>query len=244
MTVNRVAVVTGGFGGIGRAIALRLAQDNVNVAIVDLAAGGDELCFELHRLGVKAGAYRCDVSDYEEVKVVCEKIVADFGGVDILINNAGITKDKLLLRMTEADFDRVIDVNLKGVFNFTKQLAKVLMRSKSGRIINISSVSGLMGNTGQANYSASKAGIIGFTKTIARELAPRGVTCNAVAPGFIDTDMTAGLPEQVKTTLLGTIPLGRMGKPGEVAELVAFLASERAGYITGEVIRIDGGLAM
>ncbi len=242
--MNRVAVVTGGFGGIGRAIALRLAQDNVNVAIVDLAAGGDELCFELHRLGVKAGAYRCDVSDYEEVKVVCEKIVADFGGVDILINNAGITKDKLLLRMTEADFDRVIDVNLKGVFNFTKQLAKVLMRSKSGRIINISSVSGLMGNTGQANYSASKAGIIGFTKTIARELAPRGVTCNAVAPGFIDTDMTAGLPEQVKTTLLGTIPLGRMGKPGEVAELVAFLASERAGYITGEVIRIDGGLAM
>jgi 3-oxoacyl-[acyl-carrier protein] reductase len=242
--VNRVAVVTGGAGGVGRAIALRLAQDNVNIAIVDLSPGVDELCSELHRFGVKAGAYRCDVSDFEEVRVVCEKIVADFGGVDILINNAGITKDNLLLRMTEADFDRVIDVNLKGVFNFTKQLAKVLMRSKSGRIINISSVSGIMGNTGQANYSASKAGIIGFTKTVAREFAPRGVTCNAIAPGFIDTEMTAGLPEQVKTSLLGTIPLGRMGKPEEVAELVAFLASGRAGYITGEVIRIDGGLAM
>jgi 3-oxoacyl-[acyl-carrier protein] reductase len=232
--VNRVAVVTGGAGGVGRAIALRLAQDNVNIAIVDLSPGVDELCSELHRFGVKAGAYRCDVSDFEEVRVVCEKIVADFGGVDILINNAGITKDNLLLRMTEADFDRVIDVNLKGVFNFTKQLAKVLMRSKSGRIINISSVSGIMGNTGQANYS----------KTVAREFAPRGVTCNAIAPGFIDTEMTAGLPEQVKTSLLGTIPLGRMGKPEEVAELVAFLASGRAGYITGEVIRIDGGLAM
>ena len=242
--MSRVAVITGGAGGIGRAIALRLVQDGVDIAIVDRSAECDELCALLRGLGVRAGAYQCDVSDFEQAGAVCGQIVADFGGVDILINNAGITKDNLLLRMSEADFDLVVDVNLKGVFNFTKHLSKALMRSPAGRIINISSVSGLMGNAGQVNYSASKAGIIGLTKTVARELAPRGVTCNAIAPGFIETEMTRDLPGSVKAAVLSAIPLKRMGNPGEVAGLAAFLASEQAAYITGEVIRIDGGMAM
>jgi len=195
-------------------------------------------------LGAKAEIYDCDVSDFEVSKKTCEKIVADFGSIDILVNNAGIIRDGLLLRMSEDDFDAVINVNLKGVFNMTKHLSRSIMKSGVGRIINISSVSGIMGNAGQANYSASKAGVIGLTKTTAKEFAGKNVTCNAIAPGFIATDMTADLPQAVKENADATIPLKRMGTADEVANVAVFLASDMSSYITGEVIKVDGGMCM
>jgi len=241
---GKVAVVTGGSRGIGRAICEKFAGNGAAIAFIysGNAEKAEELKMRLISLGVKAKAYKCNVADFKEVAETFKQILGDFETVDILVNNAGITKDKLMLAMREQDFDDVLDVNLKGIFNTIKQVYPVMAKKRAGKIINISSVSGLMGNAGQANYSASKAGVIGLTKTVARELASRGVCCNAIAPGFISTDMTAAFTEE--NALVGSIPLGRMGKPEEVANLALFLASNSSDYITGEVIRIDGGLAM
>lgn len=246
MLKNKAAVITGGSRGIGRAIAEAFMKNGANVAVIysGNAAAAEETIAQAAGYGVTARAYRCDAADFAGVKTVCEAIIADFGGVDILVNNAGITKDNLLLRMSEADFDAVLNVNLKGAFNFIKHLSRPIMRSPAGRIINISSVAGVMGNAGQANYAAAKAGLIGLTKTVAKELSGRKVTCNAIAPGFIETDMTAALPETVRQSAEAAIPLRRMGRAEEIAGLAAYLASEQAGYITGEVIRVDGGLCM
>lgn len=244
MLKGKTAVVTGGSRGIGAAICRRFAENGADVAL--LYAGNAELAealvSELTAIGAKAKSYRCDVSDLPRVTEVFREIAADFGGVDILVNNAGVTCDKLLMGMRGEEFDRVLDVNLKGAFNTIRQAYPMFLRRRGGKIINISSVVGLTGNAGQANYAASKAGLIGLTKTVARELASRGVCCNAIAPGFIDTDMTRALREPEKLT--GAIPLGRVGRPEEVAALALFLASPLSDYITGEVIRVDGGLAM
>ena len=244
MLNEKVAVVTGGSRGIGRAVCIELAKQGASVAVI--YAGNtekaNETIAELEALGAKAKAYRCSVESFEETSGTVSEIVKDFGKMDILVNNAGITRDKLVLSMKEQDFDDVIDVNLKGVFNMIRQVYPLFARQRSGKIVNISSVSGLMGNAGQVNYSASKAGIIGLTKSVAKELAGRGICCNAIAPGFISTDMTEKFTDNKE--LLNAIPMKRMGKPEEVASLAAFLASEQANYITGEVIRIDGGLAM
>jgi len=246
MLKGKTAVITGASRGIGRATALLMAQNEANVAIIYSGNkdAAQNVCREAESFGAKALAYQCNAADFEAVKTVCGQIAADFGNVDILVNNAGITKDALLLRMTEDDFDSVLDVNLKGAFNFIKHLSRAIMKSPAGRIINISSVSGLMGNPGQANYSSAKAGMIGLTKTIAKELAGRSVTCNAIAPGFIETDMTANLPQSVLDYVNTAIPLKRMGMAEEVAALAVFLASDKSAYITGEVIRIDGGMCM
>ena len=246
MLRGKTAVITGASTGIGKAIALKLAQNGANIAIIYRSneASAKDVKKQAESFGVKAEIYQCDVADFESSKTVCEAIVSDFGSVDILVNNAGIVKDNLLLRMSEVDFNIVIDVNLKGVFNITKHLTRAIMKSPAGRIINISSVSGIMGNPGQANYSAAKAGVIGFTKTIAKELAGKNVTCNVIAPGFIETDMTADLPQAVKEYADKTIPMKRMGKPEEIASVAVFLASDMSSYITGEVIKADGGLCI
>lgn len=242
MLKGKVALVTGGSRGIGRAVALKLASLGANVAVV--YAGNQEaaqgVCLECQeRFGVKAQAYRCNVADFGEAKETVSQIKKDFGTVHILVNNAGITRDGLVATMGEQAFDDVLAVNLKGAFNMIRHCAGLFIRNRGGSIVSVSSVTGIMGNAGQANYAASKAGIIGLTKSVARELAPRGITCNAVAPGFIDTDMTKDLQD---SPLAASIPLGRMGTPEEVAEAVAFLA--QASYITGVVLQVDGGIAM
>lgn len=242
MLNGKAALVTGGSRGIGAAIARELASQGADIALVYAGnqVSAEALCAELTaNFGVCAIAYQCNVADFNAAKETVAQIKRDFGTVHILVNNAGITKDGLLAMMKESQFDDVISVNLKGAFNMIRHCTGLFLRNKGGRIINVSSVTGIMGNAGQANYAASKAGLIGLTKSVARELAPKGITCNAVAPGFIDTDMTRNLHD---SPLAATIPLGRMGKPEEVAQAVAFLAN--ADYITGEVIRVDGGIAM
>lgn len=241
---GKTALVTGASRGIGRAVALRLAQDGANVAVIyaGSTAKAEAVCEEIRVMGVNAKAYQCDVSSSEAVKTTVAAVAAELGKVDILVNNAGITRDSLMLSMKDEDYDAVLDTNLKGAFNMIRACYRDFIRRKSGRIINISSVSGIMGNAGQANYSASKAGLIGLTKSVARELASRNVTCNAVAPGFIQTDMTENTNPD--NPLLQQIPLGRMGKPEDIAAAVAFLAGDAAAYITGEVLRVDGGLAI
>lgn len=241
---KKVALVTGASRGLGRAIALKLAQQGYDIAVVYASseAAAQSVVGEIEALGSKAAAYRCDVSVFEETKQTVKAVLAEFGQVNVLVNNAGITKDGLVATMSEANFDAVIDTNLKGAFNMTRQLYMHMMKRRSGRIINITSISGMMGNAGQANYASAKAGLIGLTKSVAKELAPRGVTCNAVAPGFIESDMSAKLPEEMLAKAAEAIPLGHLGKPEDVAEAVAFLASDAAGYITGEVLKIDGGL--
>lgn len=245
MSLNgKTALVTGASRGIGRAIALRLAEDGANVVVIYAGSAdkAEAVVNEITALGVNAKAYRCNVADSAAVNETVKAVTNDLGKIDILVNNAGITRDGLMLRMKDEDFDAVLDTNLKGAFNMIRACYSGFIRKKSGRIINISSVSGIMGNAGQANYSASKAGVIGLTKSVARELASRGITCNAVAPGFIQTDMTENLGDN--NPLLNSIPLGRMGKPEDIAAAVAFLASDSAAYITGEVLKVDGGLAI
>ena len=243
---RRVALVTGASRGIGRAVACGLAADGFDLALV-YAGNADavaEAVAACEAAGATAHAYRCDVSNADEAKATVDAVLADFGSVWALVNNAGVTRDTLLARMKDEDFARVLDVNLTGAFNMMRALARPLMRQRGGRIVSMSSVVGLIGNAGQANYAASKAGLIGLTKSVARELAPRGVTVNAVAPGFVRTDMTAALPEQVVERYEGQIPLGRLADPEEVAGVVRFLVSDAAAYVTGEVIRVDGGMAM
>lgn len=245
MFKDKVVVVTGGSRGIGRAICAEFAENGANVAFI--YAGNADAAAEtldiLKQKGVHAEAYCCNIADAVAVKDTFKKIVADFGTVDVLVNNAGITRDKLAMMMSEDDFGKVVGVNLSGAFHCSKQVIPIFLKKRSGKIINITSVSGIMGNAGQCNYSAAKAGLIGMTKTLARELSSRGITCNAVAPGFVETDMTASLPGDIEA-ITNNIPLKRFAKPEEVAKLVAFIASPSADYITGEVIRIDGGLAM
>jgi len=244
MLKNKNAVITGGSRGIGRAIALEFAKNGANIALIygSNIEAMEKTLAEIKALGVHAMAYQCDVSSFDDTKKTISEILADFPHVDILVNNAGITKDGLLLTMDESSFNSVIDTNLKGSFHMIRHLYSHMMRQRKGRIINIASISGMMGNPGQANYSSAKAGVIGLTKTVAKELAGRNITCNAIAPGFIETDMTGSLSDKTKSAAVEMIPLKRMGNPEEVAKLAAFLASDDSGYITGEVIKIDGGL--
>lgn len=246
MVKGKTAVVTGGSRGIGKAIASKFAEMGVNVAVIYAGneAAANETVESLTEKGVQAKAYRCNVGVFSEAEETVKNIIQDFGGIDILVNNAGITKDNLILKMKEEDFDAVINVNLKGAFNMIKSVYSHMAKKKSGKIINITSVSALFGTAGQANYVSAKAGMIGLTKTVARELGGRGITCNAIAPGYIETDMTASLNDQIKQEYLGKIPAKRFGNTDNIADAVLFLSSDMASYITGEVIRVDGGLCM
>lgn len=243
---DRAALVTGGSRGIGRAIALDLAKAGADVAITynSNPALAEEVVKEIEALGRKAMALKVDVAVVAEAQEALDQVAKEFGKIDILVNNAGVTKDGLLMRMSEADWDLVVDTNLKGVFNMTKAAIRPMMSQKRGKVINITSVVGLTGNPGQANYCASKAGVIGFTKSVAKEVASRGITVNAIAPGFIATDMTGKLNDTQKESLMGLIPLKRMGKPEDIAATVTFLASDGGDYITGQTIVIDGGMTM
>ncbi|MGL5753368.1 MAG: 3-oxoacyl-[acyl-carrier-protein] reductase [Paraclostridium sp.] len=243
---NKVAIVTGGSRGIGKAIAKKLALFKANI-IINYTSNEEEALktkAEIEELGVKTIVVKCDVSKSDEVEGMINTAIEEFGQIDILVNNAGITRDGLLMRMKEDDFDRVIDINLKGVFNCTKAVTKPMMKKRCGKIINISSVVGLIGNPGQANYCAAKAGVIGLTKSTARELASRNISVNAIAPGFINTDMTNVLSEDLKNSMLNNIPQNRFGESEDVANAVVFLASDMSNYITGQVINVDGGMVM
>ena len=245
LLANQVAVVTGAGRGIGRAIALKLAAAGADVACVSRTAENSEkVAGEVRALGRRTWACAVDVSDTKAVLAAGEKILADAGRVDILVNNAGITRDGLLMRMSEEDWDAVLNTNLKGAFSFTKAFTRALLKQRAGRIINIASIIGLIGNAGQCNYAASKAALFGFTKSVARELGSRGITCNAIAPGFIDTDMTAVLDEKSRAALLERIPLNALGKPEDIAEAALFLAGPGGRYITGQVLTVDGGMVM
>lgn len=243
---NQIAVVTGAGRGIGRAIALRFAAEGADiVAISRTTENAEKAAAEVRALGRRAWAYGLDVSDSAAVNQSAEKILADTGSrVDILINNAGVTRDALLMRMSEEDWDTVLDTNLKGAFLVTKAFTRTFVKQRSGRIINVASVIGLIGNAGQCNYAASKAALIGFTKSLARELGSRGITVNALAPGFIETDMTAGLAEEMRVELLKKIPLNSFGQPDDIANAALFLASSAARYMTGQVLTVDGGMVM
>jgi 3-oxoacyl-[acyl-carrier protein] reductase len=243
---GQVAVVTGAGRGIGHAIAVRLASEGARVACVSrTAANTKKTADEINAMRADAAKhYAVDVADHAAVQRIGAQILQDFGKIDILVNNAGMTRDALAMRMSLEDWDSVINTNLRGAFSFTQAVVRAMIKQRSGRIINISSVSGVMGNAGQTNYAASKAGLIGFTKSLARELASRNITVNAVAPGFVTTDMTAGLSDEVKKALHAKIPLGKTGTPGDIANAVAFLASAEAGYITGQTLCVDGGIVM
>lgn len=246
MLKDKVAIVTGGTRGIGRAIALKLADQGANIVINyrNSDKEAEELKSILEAKGVKVLTVKCNISNFEDSKNLMDKCKEVFGKIDILVNNAGITKDTLIMRMKEEDFDNVIDVNLKGTFNCAKHASAIMLKQRFGKIINMTSVVGIAGNAGQVNYAASKAGVIGLTKSLAKELGSRGITVNAVAPGFINTDMTASLSEKVKEEASKNIPLKRLGDPEDVANLVGFLASDAANYITGQVINVDGGMVM
>ena len=246
MLKDKVAIVTGGTRGIGRAIALKLADHGANIVINyrNSDKEAEELKAILEGKGVKVLTVKCDISNFEDSKNLMDKCKEVFGKIDILVNNAGITKDTLIMRMKEQDFDNVIDVNLKGTFNCAKHASAIMLKQRFGKIINMTSVVGIAGNAGQVNYAASKAGVIVLTKSLAKELGSRGITVNAVAPGFINTDMTASLSEKVKEEASKNIPLKRLGDPEDVANLVGFLASDAANYITGQVINVDGGMVM
>ncbi len=240
-----MALVTGGAQGIGKAVALLLARNGADIVISDInLEKAEETAKEVQALGRKALATKVDVAALGDVEKMVEAILTQFGKVDILVNNAGIARDKLILRMTEEDWDAVLNINLKGTFNCTKAVVRHMSKQKSGKIVNIASVVGEMGNAGQGNYAASKAGVIGFTKTIAREFAQRGINVNAIAPGYIETPMTDALPDKVKEELKRLIPMDRLGKPEDVAEAVLFLVSESANYITGQVLNVNGGIYM
>ena len=244
--MTKTAIVTGGSRGIGRATAIELSKMGMNVAVIyhGNQVKADETVAACKENGVDAIAIRCDVKKKEDVEASVENVRETFGSVDVLVNNAGITKDGLLLRMSEEDFDDVIDTNLKGCFLFSKSCSAIMMKQRSGKIINIASIVGLQGNAGQANYAASKAGIIGFTKSLAKEHGSRGITVNAVAPGFVETDMTDVLSDKVKEAFLNMVPLKRTAKPEDIANAIGFLASEKADYITGQVLTVDGGMCM
>ncbi len=246
MLTGKIAVVTGASRGIGRAIALKLASEGA--AVIVNYNGSEEKALEVKQeieaAGGRADVYQCDVSDYGKCEGFIAEIIKEYGQIDILVNNAGITRDGLLMKMSEEDFDKVLKTNLKGAFNTIRFASRQMLKQRKGRIINMASVVGVTGNAGQANYAASKAGIIGLTKAAARELASRGVTVNAIAPGFIETDMTKILPEKVKEATVSQIPLGKFGQVEHVAAAAAFLASEEAEYITGQVLHVDGGMAM
>jgi 3-oxoacyl-[acyl-carrier protein] reductase len=243
---GRVALVTGGGRGIGRAIAVRLAQEGARVAISYRSndAAAEETAELVRKAGVECETFKGDVASPEEVEALMKGVGEAFGSVEILVNNAGTTRDNILLRMKDAEFDEVLATNLKGTYLCTRAVLRGMVRARWGRIVNISSVVGLLGNAGQANYAASKAGIIGFTKSVAREVAGRGITANAVAPGYVETELTGELPEKIKEQILNQVPVGRFGEPEEIAEVVAFLAGERAEYVTGQTIAVDGGMVM
>ena len=243
---GKTAIVTGASGGIGKAVAIALAKEGAAVAVH--FHGNEEKALlvkkEIEEAGGKAEIFRANVADFEECNALVKAVAKTFGSIDILVNNAGITRDNLVMKMNDEEFDAVYETNLKGVFHTIHHTSRYFLKQKSGRIINISSVSGITGNAGQANYCAAKAGVIGLTKSVARELSSRGITANVVAPGMIETDMTKDLPDTVKEHMLHNIPLGRIGKPEEIAAAVAFLASKEAGYITGQVLAVDGGMTM
>lgn len=246
MLTGKIAVVTGASRGIGRAIAIKLASEGATV-IVNYNGSEEKakaVKHEIEQNGGNAAIYKCDVSNHGECETFIQSIIKEYGKIDILVNNAGITKDGLLMKMSEEDFDKVININLKGAFNTVRFVSRQMLKQREGRIINMSSVVGVAGNAGQVNYAASKAGVIGLTKSAARELASRGITVNAIAPGFIKTDMTEVLSEKVKEASIAQIPLGKFGKPEQVAAAVAFLASKEGGYITGQVLHVDGGMVM